>query len=598
MKQKSLESSTTITKKRRSCIKSRMFLSDLKQRIDDSWFTEILAAASSVLAMVSVVVMLSIMNQRPSQDWNYFITFNSAISILTGVAQTTMLFITTECVAQQRWLWFRKKQRLSDLETFDNTTRGSYTDSIKLLFNIRSIAVLGALIIIGNVAFSPMVQQVTDYPLRSFLKDSEHAVSLRAKQYTLANNVTQNRVSDIIQGSMLTPIRADTYQPSCPESNCTWNAYPSLAVCGKCQSLESWNWTSTCKENRQNTFNCSWDLPNVVKFPIKANFGLNGTGSGTQWFITTDLPQSVSGTYLGISNPIMTFATIAFDRTNETITYEKQLSSHICSLSYCVQTLNMSVVHGNTAKNPIINTWIDNQPPHSNNQSKPKKYRDIILRPDSSDLGLPANSPYILPPDSRLDNLTTIVDTEDKHKMFASLTGNAFVVSAQAQAHLDSSLQMYLTQMKVVTRNGTVWKSKSENALTNILSLNPPGPLINSLTLSLSQYFRECSENEKYSITGFAVREKVIMDVRWAWMVFPLLLIFGSIAFLVVTIVWSSEKMMWKSSNAVLLLYGPHVADIEMRNEKRSVLKKSIESSTIEVQRCKDSWKLDIDRQC
>ena len=163
-----------------------------------------------------------------------------------------------------------------------------------------------------------------------------------------------------IQASLLQPTKIYDYEATCPGSNCTWDPFPSLAICGTCQALSGKNWTTNCQKTQINDYRCSWNLPHVVSVPIRADFSAPGSAGGFSHISTTNVPLNISSTYFGIGNPIISFTAIAFGRNEETVLYEGPLlRSDLCSLFYCVQTLNVSVTNGNKVSEQILHTWFN-----------------------------------------------------------------------------------------------------------------------------------------------------------------------------------------------------------------------------------------------
>lgn len=70
-------------------------------------------------------------------------------------------------MSQLKWLWFVRKQKLTEFGAFDNASRGP-TGSLLLLGKLRGLHLisLGAIITIISITFGPFTQQVVSYPSR------------------------------------------------------------------------------------------------------------------------------------------------------------------------------------------------------------------------------------------------------------------------------------------------------------------------------------------------------------------------------------------------------------------------------------------------
>lgn len=62
----------------------------------------------------------------------YTIILNTLISICVIIFKASILFMTARALSQLKWLWFQERHPLSDIEVFDEASRGAY-GSLKLL---------------------------------------------------------------------------------------------------------------------------------------------------------------------------------------------------------------------------------------------------------------------------------------------------------------------------------------------------------------------------------------------------------------------------------------------------------------------------------
>lgn len=74
-----------------------------------SWVMESYAMVLSIAAVVTATVLLFYADGRPLTDYNFFISFNTLISILATVARTTLVFAVDSCLGQWNWNWFSKR---------------------------------------------------------------------------------------------------------------------------------------------------------------------------------------------------------------------------------------------------------------------------------------------------------------------------------------------------------------------------------------------------------------------------------------------------------------------------------------------------------
>lgn len=146
-------------------------------------------------------------------------------------------------------------------------------------------------------------------------------------------------------------------------------------------------------------------------------------------------------------------------------------------------------------------------------------------------------------------------------------------------------------------RNG-IWHSNSSNGdFTKYLSRNDPKVSVKSVASGLSYYLRTSSENNRYNVTRFAVRQDTIVNVTWAWITLPLVLQLTTVLFFVMTMHMSSKKMLGKSSNAALLLYGLNNNEVENSNSRRGDLQKREKTSTMKIQKNDSNWQLVVEER-
>jgi hypothetical protein len=93
-------------------------------------------------------------------------------NVLGKVASAALIVPTTEALGQLRWNWFHNSKAMWDFEIFDKATRGPW-GAVMLMFRTRgrSLAALGALLIVLLLAIDTFFQQVVDLPDRWTLQN-------------------------------------------------------------------------------------------------------------------------------------------------------------------------------------------------------------------------------------------------------------------------------------------------------------------------------------------------------------------------------------------------------------------------------------------
>jgi len=92
-----------------------------------TWFMEVLAifVALFFLALILVVCYIYRDHEINQTGQGAFSTPpNSTLNILVSLMRTAMLLAVASGIAQLKWLWYKKRNKLADMETFDEAARG------------------------------------------------------------------------------------------------------------------------------------------------------------------------------------------------------------------------------------------------------------------------------------------------------------------------------------------------------------------------------------------------------------------------------------------------------------------------------------------
>lgn len=101
------------------------------------WGWELLACATSMLALCAIVGMLLAFNHKSLSDWPYRIKLNTLVSVFAQISSTALAIPLSECISQLKWLWFTRNHPLSDFDSFDKASRGPWS-SLLLLWKTRA----------------------------------------------------------------------------------------------------------------------------------------------------------------------------------------------------------------------------------------------------------------------------------------------------------------------------------------------------------------------------------------------------------------------------------------------------------------------------
>ncbi|CAG7945736.1 unnamed protein product [Penicillium nalgiovense] len=213
----------------------------------DSWLWEITSLVFSAVCVVAMVAVLINRQGTTLAAWHLSIAPNTVISVLATVSKTCLLLPVTASISQLKWLHFNRAHRLSDLDLYDNVSRGPL-GALFFVFRLPlSLGALGAIITIVALAFDPFAQQLISFPSRQAATHNETAF-FRISQtyesgayYNNQNNIVDN-TDFAMQGAIYNGLfgspspRAFT----CPTSQCTWpdnSSYILLGAAGECENV-------------------------------------------------------------------------------------------------------------------------------------------------------------------------------------------------------------------------------------------------------------------------------------------------------------------------------------------------------------------------
>jgi hypothetical protein len=144
------------------------------QNVFKRWFFELLCWLISAVFMCAIVGTYIWIKDKPAAevDASLLMYANS----YGKIASAALIVPTSEALGQLKWNWFNKSKAMWDFEIFDKASRGPW-GAVVLLFRTkaRSLAALGALLILLLLAIDTFFQQVVEMQTRWTLLDVENA---------------------------------------------------------------------------------------------------------------------------------------------------------------------------------------------------------------------------------------------------------------------------------------------------------------------------------------------------------------------------------------------------------------------------------------
>ena len=557
------------------------------------WLFEIAAWLISALSMGVIIAIYLRINRTSLSDSETALTF---ANVLGKVSSAALIVPTSEALGQLKWNWFHNSQAMWDFKIFDKASRGPWGAAL-LLFRTkgRSLAALGALLIVLLLAIDTFFQQIIIYPDQWTLHHTLGEIP-RVVYYDPIYLIEYWHNFETAQiDKNLAPIIQDYFynngtQPvafgngtrpevplSCPTSNCTWPTYDTFAVCSKCTEVsELLDITYMCT-------NTTIDWSSHWFGPLKDDPYPVGTVCGHFLNATTENPMLLSGYTVNktdqgeikgealllrnipLTGPIdkvrlYDVGSVAFKNTRNAILDTLVASAQDgvesvyqgkpplvteCALLWCVQTIKSSYDLGRYREEVIsefYNTTTGPSPWESWEIPEAEGGGHFLVYTENVTISRPPTS------------------IDDEEVISSDVFGaNNISASGPMATFYDFFPSVYTADTTSATPR-LAYKYYEDGPSVRPLEFSPwmaPNNLthhIERLATAMTNGIR--SSVSKEMITGQAFFTEKYVTVRWGWLAFPLLLLVLTLLFLVSTIIKTSkDDNIWKSSSLPTLIY-------------------------------------------
>ncbi|KAK1977881.1 hypothetical protein LZ30DRAFT_600329 [Colletotrichum cereale] len=501
-----------------------------------SWTFEIVSLFVAILATAAIICVLGVYDGKPLVSWHFQITINAVIALLATVATATMAVVLSSGISQLKWIHFLRRRPLSDMEVFDDASRGTW-GALMMLIKLRGgfLGSFGAFVAILTLAFNPFAQQIATFHGRT-TNTPEGATNIRSQQYLIALS-SQTASEGFIpilpfKAAVYNGLFAENGKPwlslpvSCQTGNCTWEPFETLGVCNTCVDMTEFM-TRTCEDGsmpEDDMTECGWSIPLGAKLKTHAEV----------FSMTPVFPQGLGD---------MSYSTImklVFMGTEKQGGVAGDLApwARQCTLQACVQTLNSSIVNGEL-KEIIVRTKTNDTVATVTQES----LEPIYILGDNNDGTYPIDMKVMMGMRSWFSDLFR--------------TGSA--------SRNDEVISKNITTPDNVIVNLTVGISSGETFFdTDIVQAfywnyyeYPTGidMLMNDLATSVTISFRSFNGT---NVNGTAHTVESYIHVEWSFLAVPLLAILLAIIFLggVIYQTYSHKAKLWKSSVLATLVHG------------------------------------------
>jgi hypothetical protein len=574
-------------------IEQRLWRFSASGNVVKRWLLELISWLLSAACMAGIVIVLAVYKDKRIPKWPLGLTLNAYISILAKVASAALLLPVSEALGQLKWSWFNKggSKKMWDFEIFDNASRGPWGSLLLVLRTKgKSLAALGAAVTVFALAMDPFFQQVVEYPER-WRQQTGHGTIPRATGYTPYRSGWEYRrdsgimlpadqgwlgaTSEFFYDKGSSPVtfgkdaRAEI-PLSCPNSNCTWPQYETLAVCSKCTEIPDLiefkclntvlDWVQvpdadpiTDDNVYPNGTACGWWLKSdqdILMTGYNVDRGTNHSGEILLMraeplydIFTRDPILGYPAKLNDTRNPISHVVIVSGESATKVYRNETPIA-HECLISWCVQEMLSEYSEGGyteTIKSIHTNSTLGVDPwntfPYINNHGIEDGTNYFYI--ENVTLTGPSGDIY------QIDNITQTMTLCLFDDIFPS---TYTLINSTDENDAMLRYKKYIT-MDPWTRNVT----HNPWMFPNISSH------MDRMSIAITNLLRSAVV-EIEMISGPAYDLETFVDVRWPWMTLPLALLGLTFLFLVATIIRSSIEQehigVYKTSAIATLLFG------------------------------------------
>ncbi|KAI0413932.1 hypothetical protein F5X98DRAFT_378208 [Xylaria grammica] len=537
----------------------------LLDRLSWWWWWEVGSLFISAISLTTLLGVLARYQNCALSDWHLPLQPNSVISILTTTMKTTILLSVSACFGQLKWHHFTTPRLLSDLEAFDEASRGPW-GSFLLLLRCRGRAPLAvglAITTLATLLVEPITQQILDFPLSEKMLEGVNVKIVNSHEFRLRVPIDSNNVSYAksfgtggplvdntkalgIQNSLANAALGDIspFSFSCPESvnSAVECHYPNFTTLGICSSFHNTTDSSTqmCTHNHTSgeiscdiSWSSAWaEIKDVQTITTRLNQAKPPRGDVEIW---NYLPANQMAwddvfSFLGRTvdsessrGPILYLNGVRLPAQQLHNQDTPKFEGFECLWYWCAQEYSASVGSPRTVSPKLIST--------------------SLLRPTEPNC-LGSHPEYC----AYTDNSTSEIYHLDKftaswldHYIHSALGSSLAILrspnggsSGQSGVGLDIGLFLYSTQdLEMVFRNVATQAS-------NIIRISG-------------------GENANTTaVEGVAFRAETFIEVRWGWVSLPVIETLLAIILLVATMMVTrkSQQPLLKSSANALLFHG------------------------------------------
>ena len=492
-----------------------------------SWVWEIGGSVLGVISLALLVAFLTKINGTAYDRWQYSISPNTVVSVITTIGKAAILVPVSACLSQLKWNRYRRANRLSDLQALDEASRGAW-GSIALFWSIRPcLATMGAVLTVLAVAIDPFSQQIIAIHSRNALASNGTAYVQMARGYNLNADEEKSPTMQIAILSGLFQTNA-ALDPHCDSDyHCEYPEFITLGICSKCEDVTQ-ETIQICKTSPQtasiNYLGSGWDnMRTNCTYQSPSGFEVNLAD------VTLGMNSGRTLTYLQARPSIV---------PNATLTSAMGIESPLISILSLIDNDKTYYSHQNHTEPPnkpdvteCVVYWCEQEFPMASTRRayQPSKTQPLVpVEPvitEGSAMG--HSQPYLAAP-SGLHTLSDNSSYPINHTTYTTLTSDISTILTS-----DSDSATVFATQNLATRNITDIMASLATSMTDIIRSDP---------------------DTSISVTGKAYYSQNYINVRWPWIILPVFVGVMSAVFLATTAVSSRKMTLWKTSLVPLLI--------------------------------------------
>ncbi|OIW26081.1 hypothetical protein CONLIGDRAFT_717714 [Coniochaeta ligniaria NRRL 30616] len=445
---------------------------------------------------VGLVFLLQHYDRREVPDLAWGLQLDTVIIALVTVVRVALGAIVESGISQGAWMWVSEASQ-------KRSNHHARLDDFKL-FDEASRGLWGSIRLIWRMKFRHMacIGAAIVILVHGFETFSQQMVIFEERPRP-ADDATRNPAPAPPRSEVgIIATELPTLTPACYTANCSWPVIPTLAACGECGSLSV---SSTCNETTQM---CTYSTPSGTSLELPANPGDQGFSKVAPSNGTKHPMSSADRAYFSVFDILTVTSTGAIINT----------TANECALWFCLHAYDLSVSQGQS-NSSLLGNWSTTKFEYGSS-THGTQYRFLNI-----------------PASFNINNSTTYAVTQDAitvlRDFMASLTSGTVTINANV---LDYSSD-WIEAMWNATSDLDSWMATFTLAMTNEIrqqgTVNPRGGNYN----------------------GYAMQMAPFISVQWLWLIYPGVLIAGSLYFLFYTIARGAHDgvSVWKSDALPML---------------------------------------------